>query len=226
MARSGHHVVPDHIPAGAKYGEMMSHIDCWSTLASMVGITPPPKGEMMDNNGKPIYFDSIDNSAYILGKAEHSARKSWVYIDGESFKALRVDIGGDEKEPWINIAWKYTWTAKDTWLGPEQNLGAIGAIYNLTMDPFEKYDMAMPASMSARLPKTSPGSWTGQDNAWVLSLVYPVLIDFNKSIMKYPSIKRFPGGASTDLMPNLQNPANPVPALDPNNMPKAIPGGD
>src|SRR5206468_660794 len=81
-------------PAAAKYGEMMTHIDCWSTLASMVGITPPPKGEMKDNKGKPIYFDSIDNSAYILGKAEHSARKSWVYIDGESFKALRVDIGG------------------------------------------------------------------------------------------------------------------------------------
>src|SRR5207249_7562768 len=120
---------------------------CWSTLASMVGLKAPPTGEMKDNNGKPIYFDSIDNSAYILGKAEHSARKSWVYIDGESFKALRVDIGGDEKEPWINIAWKYTWTAKDTWLGPEQNLGAIGAIYNLTMDPFEKYDMAMPAAM-------------------------------------------------------------------------------
>ncbi len=192
----------------------------------MVGITPPPTGEMMDNNGKPIYFDSIDNSAYILGKAEHSARKSWVYIDGESFKALRVDIGGDEKEPWVNIAWKYTWTAKDTWLGPEQNLGAIGAIYNLTMDPFEKYDMAMPASMSARLPKTSPGSWTGQDNAWVLSLVYPVLIDFNKSIMKYPSIKRFPGGASTDLMPNLQNPANPVPAMDPAKPPRIGAAGE
>src|SRR6478672_4878115 len=30
---------------------------------------------------------------------------------------------------------------KDTWLGSEQNLGAIGAAYNLTMDPFEKYDM-------------------------------------------------------------------------------------
>jgi arylsulfatase len=27
--------------------------------------------------------------------------------------------------------------AKDTWLGSEQNLGAIGAAYNLTMDPFE-----------------------------------------------------------------------------------------
>jgi arylsulfatase len=31
---------PNHIPAGARYGEMMSHIDCWATLASMVGLTP------------------------------------------------------------------------------------------------------------------------------------------------------------------------------------------
>jgi arylsulfatase len=33
---------PGHIPAGAHYGEMMSHIDCWATLATMVGLTPPP----------------------------------------------------------------------------------------------------------------------------------------------------------------------------------------
>jgi arylsulfatase len=32
-------------------------------------------------------------------------------------------------------------TAKDTWLGPTLNLGGIGALYNLTMDPYEKYDM-------------------------------------------------------------------------------------
>jgi hypothetical protein len=38
----------------------MTHIDLWSTLAAMVGITPPPHGEWKDNNGKPIYFDSID----------------------------------------------------------------------------------------------------------------------------------------------------------------------
>ena len=53
---------------------MMSHIDCWSTLASLVGIKPPPHGEWKENDGKPIYFDSIDNSAYVLGKAKHSAR--------------------------------------------------------------------------------------------------------------------------------------------------------
>ena len=31
---------PQHIPAGAKYDEMMSHIDCWATLAKMVGLPP------------------------------------------------------------------------------------------------------------------------------------------------------------------------------------------
>ena len=52
-----------------------------------------------------------------------------------------------------------------------------------------------------------------EDNGWVLSLIDPVIIDFDKSIMKYPNIKRFPGGASTDLVPDLQHPDNPVPLL-------------
>lgn len=216
---------PGHIPAGAKYGEMMSHIDCWATLASLVGLTPPPHGEWKDNNGKPIYFDSIDNSAYILGKSEHSARRSWMYIDGENFNAVRVDIAGDEKEPWVNIAWKYTWTAKDTWLGPQQNLGSIGSLYNLTMDPFEKYDMVFNGAMASRMPKSSPGQYAGEDNGWVLALIYPALIDFDTSIIKFPSIKRFPGGASDDLVPNLQNPNNPVPALDPSAPPQVKGGG-
>jgi len=62
---------PGHIPAGAVYHQMMSHIDAWATLAAMVGLTPPPHGAWTDDNGKPIYFDSIDNSAYILGQTKH-----------------------------------------------------------------------------------------------------------------------------------------------------------
>ena len=61
---------PNHIAAGVQSGEMMSHIDAWATLAAMVGLTPPPH-DWVGNDGKPIYFDSIDNSAYILGKAPH-----------------------------------------------------------------------------------------------------------------------------------------------------------
>ena len=206
---------PNHIPQGAVYDEMMSHIDLWSTVSSMVGVTPPPHGEWKGNDGKPIYFDSIDNSAYVMGKAKHSARNSWIYIDGENFMGARVDIGGDPNNDDVHIAWKYLYTAKDTWLGPTENLGSIGSLYCLTMDPFEKYDMVFNGAMSSRLPKASPGQWAGMDNGWVLSLIYPAIIEFDQSIVKYPSIKRFPGGASNDLIPNLQHPENPVPLVDP-----------
>jgi arylsulfatase A-like enzyme len=203
---------PGHMPAGAKYDEMMSHIDAWATLASMVGLTPPPH-EWVGNDGKPIYFDSIDNSAYILGKSGHSARTSWVYIDGETTWGARVDIGGDPSEPWVHIAWKYLYTARDSWLGVNSNLGAIGATYNLTMDPYEKYDMTFNGAAPTTVQQASPGKYAGQDNGWVLALIGPVMIDFDKTVMKFPNKQRFVGGASTDLIPDLQHPDDPVPLL-------------
>jgi hypothetical protein len=191
----------------------------------MVGLTPPPHGASTGKDGKPIYFDSIDNSAYIVGKAKHSARRSWIYIDGESFMGARVDVADDPDNPDLNIAWKYLWTAKDTWLGSEQNLGAIGAAYNLTMDPFEKYDMTFNGAVSARLQQPSPGKYAGQDNGWVLAVIYPALIEFDKSIIEFPSIKRFVGGASNDLRPDLQHPDTPVPLLDLKKPPRVKSGG-
>jgi arylsulfatase len=203
---------PNHIPAGAQYNEMMSHIDCWATLATMVGLAPPPH-DWVGNDGKPIYFDSIDNSAYVLGQSPHSARTSWIYIDGEVFEGARADIGGDPNQPAVHIAWKYLLTAKDSWLGAKSDLGSIGALYNLTMDPYEKYDMIFNGAAPARVLTSSPGKYSGEDNGWVLALVYPVIIDFDKSIIKYPNITRYVGGASTDLVPDLQHPDNPVPLL-------------
>ncbi len=203
---------PGHIPARAKYDEMMSHIDAWATLSAMVGLTPPPH-EWVGNDGKPIYFDSIDNSAYILGKAEHSARRSWIYIDGEVFEGARVDIAGDPKEPWVNIAWKMLYTARDSWLGVNSDLGAVPAIYNLTMDPYEKYDMTFNGAAPSTVRQASPGKYAGQDNGWIGGLTGPVMIEFDKSIIKFPNTKRFVGGASTDLVPNLQHPEDPAPLL-------------
>jgi hypothetical protein len=55
------------------------------------------------NDGRPIYFDSIDNSAYILGQARHSARRSWVHIDGENFLGARTEVAGDPANPDLNI---------------------------------------------------------------------------------------------------------------------------
>ena len=110
---------PGKIPAGQVLTEMMSHMDVWPTTATMVGLTPPPHGEMKDNNGKPIYFDGIDNSAYVTGKAKHSARDGWIYTDGEKFLGMRYDVGGDPANPDLKIAWKMLYSSKDTWLGPD-----------------------------------------------------------------------------------------------------------
>ena len=216
---------PGKIPAGVRYDEMMSHIDAWPTLATMVGLTPPPH-DWKGNDGKGIYFDGIDNSDYVLGKSIHSARDTWVYMDGESFGGIRVDIGGDPSNPGVKIAWKYLWTSKDSWLGSKQDLGAIGSLYCLTLDPYEKYDMTFNGAAPMRNITTSPGKYAGQDNGWCLSLIYPALIAFDQTIIKYPSIKRFPGGASNDLQPNLQDPDNPVPALDPAHPPRVKSAGD
>jgi len=204
---------PNHVPAGVRYDEMMSHIDCWATLAAMAGLTPPPHGAWTGNDGKPIYFDSIDNSAYVLGKAQHSARVSWVYINGENYGGVRADLNGGPQEPWLHMAWKYLHTSKDAWLGPQQPLGGIGSLYNLTMDPFEKYDMIFNGAWSGRVPTTSPGRYSGQDNGWVGALIGPVEFEFDKSIIEFPSIKRAPGGGSTDTIPDLQHPENPAPII-------------
>jgi Sulfatase len=216
---------PGHILAGASYNEMMSHIDAWPTLAAMAGLKPPPHGEWTGNDGKPIYFDGIDNSDYILGKADHSARTSWIYIDGESFSGVRVDIGGDASAPWVHIAWKYLYTAKDSWLGVTAELGAIGALYNLTMDPYEKCDMIFNGAAPMRVQTSSPGRYAGQDNGWVGALVGPVMFDFDETVIKYPNIRRYVGGGSTDLIPNLQRPDNPAPLVkDQIELLHAIPG--
>ena len=94
------------------------------------------------------------------------------------------------------------------------------------MDPFEKYDMTFNGAMSTRLATTSPGRYAGYDNGWALSLLQPVEADFDKSIVDFPSIKRFPGGASNDVNPNLQDPANPVPLMDIHKLVKSIGMGD
>jgi hypothetical protein len=73
--------------------------------------------------------------------------------------------------------------------------------------------MTFNGAAPTRTLTSSPGRYSGQDNGWALALVEPVMVEFDKSIMKFPNIQRFVGGASNDLIPNLQNPSNPVPLL-------------
>jgi arylsulfatase len=103
-------------------------MDVWPTTAAMAGLQPPPHGEWKDNAGKPIYFDGIDNSKYVMGSAEESARDTWGYVDGVTFQGMRVG------------QWKFLFTAKDTWLGPDLPMHYPN-VFNLKQDPGEHYDM-------------------------------------------------------------------------------------
>ena len=173
---------PGKIPAGLVLDEMMSHIDVWPTTATMAGLTPPPHGEWKDNNGKPIYFDGIDNTAYVTGKARHSARRGWIYTEGGEVPgdALRHGWRQGESRPEHRRGSCYLWS-KDTWLGPTLDLGAIGSTYNLSMDPFEKYDMTFNGAVATRNPTTSPGRYAGMDNGWAISLLDIPLSEFSIS---------------------------------------------
>jgi len=58
-----------------------------------------------------------------------------------------------------------------------------------------------------------------------LALFYEVLVDFDKSIVKYPSIRRAPGGASNDLVPNLKDRPTRCPMRIPTSTPKSVVAG-
>lgn len=191
---------PGRIKPGTVFNGMMSHMDIWPTTAAMAGLTPPPHGEWKDDNGKPIFFDGLDNSAYVTGKAPESARTSWVYVNGVTFGGIRSG------------QWKLLWTAKDTWLGPNLHMD-YPSVFNLTQDPGEHYDMlfngASPAT--AGVLRGSPGNFTGQDNGWVGVYINPVLYGFMDSVKKYPNIPTIPMGAAigadlpTFLAPNVMS---------------------
>ena len=98
---------------------------------------------------------------------------------------MRADIGDDPKNPDVHIAWKYHLNGKDTWLGPKYELGSIGSVYCLTMDPFEKYSMTFNGAVSSRMPQDSPGKYAGMDNGWALSLLQPVLMSQKRLRQKF-----------------------------------------
>jgi arylsulfatase len=167
LARADHHVLAGPYPG--RHQDRRHHL------------TPPPHGGWVGNDGKPIYFDGIDNSAFVLGKGK-SARDSMIYIEGITMLGLRT---GD---------WKFVWTAKDTWLGPELTL-EVPAIYNLKQDPGEAYDKMFngAAAATAGVLKTSPGRWSGQDSGWALMMALQPFEEMMKSMKEFPN---------TDILPS------------------------
>jgi len=177
---------PGRLEAGQVEHAMISHQDIWSTTAGLAGLTPPPNGEWQDENGVPIYFDGIDQSAYLMRKTDKEPRQIFAYILSTRLGAIRVND------------WKFHWSVQDAWLGPAIPL-TYAAVYNLKMDPGEEYDRFMggaaPTSVNGAL-QTSSGRWLGGDNAWTAALQTVALTRLNDTFAKYPNIPLIPGGST------------------------------
>ena len=128
-----------------------------------------------------------------------------VYIDGLQFQAVRWN------------QWKFLFTAKDAWLGPEMKLGGIPAIYDLQMDPGEQYDMVFngAAPRILGIMATSPGRFSGSDNGWSLGYATTIVTYFSESLKKFPNVPTTPSGAAigSDL-PDFVLPGSGGPPTD------------
>jgi arylsulfatase len=185
---------PGTIEAGTIGYEMMSHMDWWPTFAGIMGLEPPPH-IWQDNNGNPIVFDGVDNSAYLLGQGP-SQRENFFYYFDQAFGGLRVQN------------YKFMFTAKDTWLGPSMPLPNAPAMYNLYWDPGEQYDALFNgAAPTAGTVKTSPGRFSGADHGWTLSmLMTPAFDQHFEEIAKYPNKPSLIGGGPFFTIPEENRP--------------------
>ncbi|WP_162946594.1 arylsulfatase [Chitinophaga barathri] len=182
-----------HIKPGTTSTEMMSHMDWWPTFAGILGVQPPPH-EWKDNKGKPIIFDGIDNSDYVLGKGPSKRDHFFFYYD-QSFGGVRVK------------QYKFMFTAKDSWLGPSMPLTSAPAVYNLLWDPAEQYDILFNGAAPSTGIKTSAGRFAGPDHGWTLTMIMnPVLMPHFAELKKFPHIKSLIGGGPYHMIPDENKP--------------------
>jgi arylsulfatase len=106
---------PGHVPAGRISNEIVHGVDMFATLARLGGARVP--------TDRPI--DSIDQSEFLLGRSERSAREGFPIWCADRLTAVK----------WRN--WKLHFFKQDTMMDPPVKLG-IPFIINLLTDPREE----------------------------------------------------------------------------------------
>jgi len=106
---------PGKVPAGRESNEIVHGVDMFATLAKIAGARVP--------NDRPM--DSLDQSDFLLGKSEKSAREGFPIWCADRLTAVK----------WRN--WKLHFFRQDTMFDPPVKLG-IPFIINLYTDPREE----------------------------------------------------------------------------------------
>jgi len=146
---------PGNVPAGVVTNEMLAAVDWLSTLAAMVGAS------QLVPKDRPI--DSVDASAFLLGKSETTGRDSYMFFgtDGEL----------------LSIKWKiyktiYRYTESPAlekpYIAPQ-----FPMMYDLTSDPHEDNNLL----------------YSDLTCGWILAPNFKLIGEYEGSRKEYPNIK-------------------------------------
>ncbi len=144
---------PGKVPSGVVSDEIVSVLDWYPTIATFVG------EEARIPNDRPI--DGVDQSAFLLGSQEKSAREHIVVYVGDTVFAVK----------WRNMKVHFA-TAEGTHSYIQRY--TFPQVFDIKEDPKESYEL-----------------WgnEGYIHAWVMSPVSKILNDLQASMVKYPNIK-------------------------------------
>lgn len=139
---------PGHVPANRVSNEIVHSVDTFTTFAKFSGATIP----------QDRAIDGLDQSEFLLGKSDHSAREGFPVYVADRMEAVK----------WKN--WKLAFYEEERdWWSPPTKLG-VPLIFDLISDPKEEYGATL-----------SPDGWIGGP-------AMEIVADFEKSLMLHPPI--------------------------------------
>jgi arylsulfatase len=144
---------PGKVPSGVVSDEIVSVLDWYPTIATFVG------EEARIPNDRPI--DGVDQSAFLLGLQDKSAREHVVVYIGDAVFAVK----------WRNMKVHFA-TAEGTHAYIQRY--TFPQVFDIKEDPKESFEL-----------------WgnEGYVHAWVMSPVSEILSNLQASMSKYPNIK-------------------------------------
>jgi arylsulfatase len=139
---------PHRVPAGRVSDEIVHSVDTYATFARFGGASIP----------KDRPFDGVDQSDFLLGKTEKSAREGFPIFVGDRLEGVK----------WRN--WKIVFYEEQRdWWSPSVKLGNPKA-FDLITDPKEEYPQ------------------TAISNTWNARPAMKIVADFQKTLAKVPPI--------------------------------------
>jgi arylsulfatase len=139
---------PGHVPASRVSNEIVHAVDTFTTLARIAGAQVP--------QDRPI--DGVDQSDFLLGKSERSAREGFPVFVADRMEAVK----------WRHYKLTFYEAQRDWWSTPSK-LG-VPKLFDLIRGPTEEYGATL------------------TPNGWVAGPMMKIVADFQASVTTHPLI--------------------------------------